>query len=76
MEHMAATQEPPGVVQVRVELEAETNAAVADWAKRENRSKRGQAAFLLERLAKLREQRPDALASLGLLTADDGGRAA
>lgn len=55
-------------VRVGAELDPDTDRALNKWSKDEGRSKRGHAAILLKRLARLRESAPDDLVRLGLLT--------
>jgi hypothetical protein len=52
---------------IRVELEPAVADTLAEWSEVEGRSKRGHAAYLLRRLADLRQSNPDALARLGLM---------
>lgn len=66
---------------IRVELEPALASTLAEWSEAEGRSRRGHAAYLLRRLADLRESNPGELARLGLMVttvapAADEGRAA
>jgi hypothetical protein len=67
---------------IRVELEPAVAESLAAWGEDEGRSKRGHAAYLLRKLATLRQTNPGELARLGLMVtptatpAADQGRAA
>lgn len=60
---------------IRVELEPSVAETLAEWSEVEGRSKRGHAAYLLRRLAALRESNPAELARLGLMVATAGATA-
>lgn len=54
-------------VSVRLELDPDTHQAMGEWSKIEGRSTREHTAVLMRKLARLRRDKPDELAKLGLL---------
>lgn len=54
-------------VSVRLELDSDTHSAMGEWSKVEGRSTREHTAILMRKLARLRREKPDELARLGLL---------
>jgi hypothetical protein len=56
-------------VSVRLELDTATHEAMGEWSKVEGRSTREHTAILMRKLARLRREKPDELARLGLLDA-------
>ena len=64
---MPATATETVSVSVRLELDRETHSAFGEWSKVEGRSARDHTAILMRKLARLRRERPEELARLGLL---------
>jgi hypothetical protein len=54
-------------VSVRLELDSATHADMGEWSKVEGRSTREHTAIILKKLARLRRERPEELARIGLL---------
>ncbi|MDB5298291.1 MAG: hypothetical protein JWO31_4274 [Phycisphaerales bacterium] len=54
-------------VSVRLELDRDTHAEFGDWSKHEGRNTRDHTAVLMRKLARLRRERPEELARIGLL---------
>ena len=54
-------------INIRVQVDAETDLQFADWSENEGRSKRRHVSILLRKLARLRKSRPQELERLGLI---------
>lgn len=57
---------------MNVELEPAVNGAIQAWATEEGRSKRRHLAVLARKLVELRDEQPDDLVRLGLMTRKAG----
>lgn len=55
------------LINIRVEVDEETDLAVKRWAQAEGRSKRRHVAILVRKLTTLRKSHPDELQRLGLI---------